>query len=107
MKKLFLLLILCIPCFGFDGTTGWITITNTNLQIISDGSPRAFIYVTTTNDGCTNHTPKLVMDNTNPLGGAMYATLLMAKATGKQVQITTVGCSSDGFPIVQTIYIGS
>jgi hypothetical protein len=84
--------------------SGWISISTSDIQIISDGNPRAFIYVTINNSGCTYSTPELTMDSTNPLANSMYAALLAAKAAGQMVDIETSGCTSNGYPIVIAIH---
>ncbi len=103
----FVLLWLPISAFAAFGDSGWITLSPSDVQIISDGNPRAFIYVTVNNSGCTSTIPELIMDSTNPLASSMYATLLTAKATGQTVDIETSGCTSNGFPIVISIHLGS
>jgi hypothetical protein len=102
-------LVLCIPLTALAsvGDSGWITLGPSDVQIISDGSPRAFIYVTVNNAGCTSSTPELIMDSTNPLATSMYATLLTAKVTGQTVDIETYGCTSNGYPVVIAIHLGS
>jgi hypothetical protein len=108
MKKLFAISALCWSTFSFaGGDTGFVSILSSSIQIISDGSPRAFIYVTLNNGGCANSTPELIMDSTNPLAGAMYATLLTAKSSGQTVDISTSGCTASGFPLVVSIYLGT
>jgi len=109
MKRFVALMLLGAPVLAAAmGDTGWVTITGSNLQIISDGSPRVFVYVTVNNGGCSNSIPELIMDGTNPLASAMYATLLTAKATGQSVDIATSGCSSGiGSPIIVGIYLGT
>jgi hypothetical protein len=98
-------LIAWIPVTAFAlGDSGWIAIGASDVQIINDGNPRAFIYVTVSNSGCTNSTPVLVMDSTNPIATSMYATLLAAKAAGQTVDIETLGCNSSGYPIVIAIH---
>ena len=86
------------------GDSGWISIGASDIQIISDGNPRAFVYVTVNNSGCTSSIPLLVMNSTNPLATSMYATLLAAKASGQMVDIETSGCTSDGFSIIIAIH---
>jgi hypothetical protein len=105
MKKLVALVLFCAPCLAFAGSTGVINISSSLLQIIN--SPQiAYLYVTVTSGGCSNSSAAvLIMDSTNPLGGAMYATLLTAKTSGKTVNITTSGCSSSGYPIMTSIYL--
>ena len=102
-------LLLCIPLTALAavGDSGWITLGPSDVQIISDGNPRVFIYVTVNNAGCTFSTPELIMDSTNPLAASMYATLLTAKATGQTVDIETYGCTSNGYPVVISIHLGS
>ena len=103
-----LLIILFVPTLAFAGTTGVISIADSNLQVIS--SPQiAYLYVPVTSGGCTYSTAAvLVMDGTtNPAANAMYATLLAAKTTGKTVNITTSGCSAAGYPIMTSIYFGT
>lgn len=109
MKRIVLIALLtAAPAIALaGGDSGFITLTSNNVQIISDGGQRAFIYVTVNNSGCTNTTPELVMDSTNPIAAAMYSTILTAKATGQTVDIQTSGCTSSGFPIVTTIYLGT
>ena len=109
MKKLFALLLLLAPSIALAaGDSGFVSILSSNLQIISDGNPRAFIYVAVNNGGCSNNSiAELIMDSTNPLAGAMYATLLTAKASGQTVDIQTTGCTGSGFPMVTSIYLGT
>lgn len=105
MKRRIALLLSWIPMTAAAfGDTGWITLSGNDLQIISDGSPRAFIYVTVNNGGCTSSTPELIMDSTNPLATSIYATLLAAKATGATVDIETNGCTAAGFPLVISVH---
>lgn len=109
LRKLALLL-LCAPVLAFaNGGTGLVNISNVNLQIISyPGQQIAYLYVPVTGGGCTNASAaQLTMDSTNPLGAAMYATLLTAKTTGKAVDIGTQGCNSSGYPIIISIYLES
>jgi len=65
MKRLpFLLLTLAFA----NGTSGYVSIQNKDIQIISDGSPRAFIYnVVINNGGCNQTTPVLLMDDSQVL----------------------------------------
>jgi len=106
IKRAIVLLLLWAPLTALAaiGDSGWITISASDIQIISDGSPRAFIYVTVNNSGCTLSTPELIMDSTNPLATSMYATLMEAKATGQTVVIQTSGCTANGYPIVISIH---
>src|ERR1700730_11758495 len=54
MKKLFALLLLLAPSIALAaGDSGFVSILSSNLQIISDGNPRAFIYVAVNNGGCS------------------------------------------------------
>jgi hypothetical protein len=111
MKKLLIAAIaLCLPAgsaFAM-GDTGWVTLTNANFQIISDGTPRVYVYVPVSNGGCTVTTAaQLVVDSSNPLANMMFSTLLTAKATGKQVDIATTGCTSLNVPMITSIYLGS
>ena len=104
------LLFLFVPVVAFaNGDTGLINISNANLQIISyPGQQIAYLYAPVTGGGCTNaNAAQLTMDSTNPLGSAMYATLLAAKTTGKAVDIATQGCNSSGYPIIISIYLES
>ena len=100
----FLLLWIPFTASAQFGDSGWISIGANDIQIISDGNPRAFIYVTVNNSGCTYSTPELVMDSTNPPASWMYATLLAAKAAGQMVDIETSGCTSNGYPVVIAIH---
>lgn len=106
MKRGIALLLLWVPLTAAAfGDSGWITLNASDIQIISDGfGPRAFIYVTVNNGGCTSSIPELIMDSTNPLAASMYATLLAAKAAGQSVDIETNGCSSSGYPIVISVH---
>jgi hypothetical protein len=108
IKRAIVLLLLWAPLTALAAIvdSGWITISASDIQIINDGngSPRAFIYVTVNNSGCTHSTPELIMDSTNPLATSMYATLMEAKATGQTVDIVTSGCSTIGYPIVISIH---
>jgi hypothetical protein len=103
----FVLLWLPFSAFAALGDSGWISLGANDVQIISDGNPRAFIYTTVNNAGCTSTIPELVMDSTNPLASSMYATLLTGKATGQTVDIQTSGCTRNGYPIVISIHLGS
>jgi hypothetical protein len=110
MLRKLALLFLCAPVVAFaNGDTGSVNISNANLQIISySGQQYAYLYVPVTGGGCTSaNAVQLMMDSTNPLGGAMYATLLAAKTTGKAIDIATQGCSSAGIPIIISIYLQS
>jgi hypothetical protein len=109
IRKLALLL-LCVPAVSFAyGDTGPVIISSVNLQIVSlSGQQYAYVYVPVTGGGCTNSSAaQLIMDSTNPLGAAMYATLLSAKSTGQAVDIGTTGRNSAGYPIIFSIYLQS
>jgi hypothetical protein len=98
-------LCLALPIAAVASSVGPISITADKLQIIS--SPQiAYLYVTVSGSGCTNGTAAvLVMDTTNPAANSMYATLLTAKTSGAQVTITTSGCTSSGYPAINSIYL--
>lgn len=105
MKSLLASLCLVLPIAAFAGSAGPITISGNQLQIIS--SPQiACLYVTISGSGCTNsNAAVLIMDTSNPAGTSMYATLLTAKTSGGQITITTSGCSSAGYPVINSIYL--
>ena len=98
---------LLLPSLCLAATTGSISLTNVQIQIIADTSnPRAYIYVTL-NGGCGGTTPEIVMNtSTNPAANAMYSTLLTAQATGHNINIITTGCTADANePEVTSIYL--
>jgi hypothetical protein len=105
VKRIVPILLLWIPLTATaDGDSGWISLSGANIQIITDpSSPRVFVYVTV-NGGCATTIPVLRMDSSNPVATSMYATLLSAKATGQQVDISTTGCSVSGNPLITSIY---
>jgi hypothetical protein len=64
--------------------------------------------VTIPNGGCSNNAAaQLVMDSSNSIASTFYATLLAAKAAGHAVDIQTFGCSTQGYPLVLSVYIES
>ena len=102
------LLFLLAPAVALAaGSTGVITLTNVNIQVIT--SPAiAYVYAAVSSGGCTYSNPAvLIMDSTNPQAGAQYGTLVAAKLGGNTVNITTSGCSSSGYPIISSVYIES
>jgi hypothetical protein len=112
INRLLVALVSCLPLValaqsGF-GDTGLVYLTSANIQIINDGTPRVFVYVPVSNGGCSVTTAaQLVMDSTNAIASAMYATLLQAKATGVAVDISTYGCTSSNVPKIVSIYLES
>jgi hypothetical protein len=86
-------------------SVGPITISGNQLQIVS--SPLiAYLYVAVSGGGCTNsNAAALIMDSTNPSGNSMYATLLTAKTTGANISFTTSGCTSGGYPQINSVYL--
>lgn len=108
IRSLFLLVLLAPTLASANGTTGVISISSSNLQLIA--SPWvAYLYVTITGGGCTySNAAVLTMDPTaNPAANSIYAMLLAAKTTGKTVNIATTGCSSAGYPMITSLYFES
>jgi hypothetical protein len=110
MKKLLRFICLLAPSVVFGGTVGPVTISGNQVQIISTAPPTptyiAYVYVPISDGGCTaTNAVVLLMDSTNLVANAMYATILAAKTTGASVTITTSGCSSAGIPIINSIYL--
>ena len=100
------LLFLLAPAVALAaGSTGVVSLTNINVQVIT--SPAiAYVYATVNSGGCTySNAAALVMDSTNPQASAQYATILAAKLSGNTVNITTSGCTAAGYPIISSVYI--
>jgi hypothetical protein len=96
------------PAFSYGGT-GWGPLT---MVTIYRGTVRtgALIKpsVTFTNgDGCSQSADLMIDFSTAeaPDGKALYATALAAHLAGKSVSIGTLGCSSEGFPLVYGINV--
>jgi hypothetical protein len=107
MRRFLIAFVFCLPGAAFAlGDTGTVYLTNTNIQVIHDGTPRAYIYVPVSIGGCTNNAAaQLVMDSSNSIATTFYATLLSAKATGQGVNIQTLGCSEQGYPLILAVFL--
>lgn len=112
MKKLSIVIggILGLFCLSANsaGTSGEVSLENARIQLISTGTPIAYVYDTPVNDGCEKTFPVLIFDgpDANPLAKEIYSTLLMAKASGKKVNIITKGCWSVlSTPIITSMYL--
>lgn len=97
------------PVFAYGGTTGWGPLT---MVSIYRGTVRsgALIKPSATfgnGDGCSSPADLLIDFSTTeaPDGKALYATALAAHLAGKSVSIGTLGCSSEGFPLVYGINV--
>ena len=96
------------PAFAYGGT-GWGPL---NMVTIYRGTvrPGALIKPSATftnNDNCA-HPEELFIDFSTaeaPDGKSLYATALAAQLAGKSVSIGTLGCSSEGFPVVYGINV--
>jgi hypothetical protein len=110
LKGILALLLIMISAHTFaQGSSGYISLTNKKIQIISGGSPRVYVYdAPIANSGCSGSTsiPVLLMDDTVAIHKEMYAMLLAAKASGKEVAIVTDGCWNNGeYPKIHSIYM--
>ncbi|MGR6873492.1 hypothetical protein ACU6U9_14555 [Pseudomonas sp. HK3] len=83
-------------------------LTGKDLQIISTGTPRVYIYNALI-QGCTDSTtPVLILGGVdeNPLGKEIYSALLMAKASGKKIILQSSKCWSErSMPEITSMYI--
>jgi hypothetical protein len=101
--------LLAVNAFAL-GRSGDISLEGKAIQVISDGeSSRVFVYgANISTSGCTGDTstPVIKMGSANPLASELYSTILMAKASGKQVELITSGCLSNGsYPVIFSIYV--
>jgi hypothetical protein len=113
----FQLFVFCVLSFTFlaayaAGSSGIVSLDGVDMQLNGDGgsqTSRVYLYNLPINaDGCTNTIPVLLLDgpNQNPVGKTLYATLLLAKATGKHVIVQTTGCWDVwSTPIITSMYL--
>lgn len=99
------------PWSGYNGVTiSWAAA----YQSGKASPPGVEIYLTSTpadTEGCTNSNQGYAWIDFSsagtPDGNALYATVLMAAASGKTVDIGVNGCASNGVPIVYAVRVHS
>lgn len=108
-KFLILFLVTIVSNMGHAATSSAsINLVGSDLQIISTGTPRVYVYNVSI-EGCTEGTtPVLLLGGAdkNPLGKELYSALLMAKASGKKVVLQSDRCWSErSMPVLTSMYI--
>lgn len=103
---LFALILTSFSAYSSSRSSGYVSLDNP-IQIIDGSEPRAFLYeVSIRNSGCSRTTPVLLLDSSRFLAKEFYSTILMAKASGKRVNIISDGCWLNGqYPIVASIFL--
>lgn len=104
--RLAVLTFLLFPMFASAG--GWqplTTVTDTVYEGEDDASRFYVMFAATTNpDGCTSSGYARVI-GTTPKGKGMISMLLLAVATGQQVQAKLDGCDDWGRPLVTAMIV--
>lgn len=97
-------------CFSVNAasSSGAVSLENVRFQLISTGTASVYVYDVPVEGGCEHTIPVLLFegDNANLLADQIYATLMMAKASGRKVNIQTIGCW-DRFstPVITSMYL--
>jgi hypothetical protein len=113
-SQVFVFCVLSLALFDAHavGSSGIVSLDGVDIQLNGDGGgqiSRVYLYnLPISADGCANTVPVLLLDgpNQNPVGKTLYATLLLAKATGKHVIVQTTGCWDVwSTPIITSMYI--
>jgi hypothetical protein len=107
-KTIFSMLLALFPVYAIaGGSTGYINLNNP-IQVVEEGAEsRVFLYNVVVNDGgCSNTVPVILLNPNRIASKEFYSTILMAKAAGKKVNLTTNGCwLNNQYPIVSSIYV--
>ena len=113
MKAIFLIAsLILIPSLALAGAgrSDYTDISDSRLQIISGSMSRLYVYDVTMKDSeCGIKTvPTLFFDDDIAIAKEIYSMILMAKATGKEMEFIAGSCvsiGSDTYPSITSVYI--
>ncbi len=86
---------LLFAAMAAPASAGWLTGTITDIKIVNDGSNNGVYVGTSFSTGCSYN--GFLMVSTDPYFDHIYAQIVTAKATGRQITIYTVYCHASGY----------
>ncbi len=94
------------------GRSGFVDISNNRLQLIQGGMSRLYVYDVDMRahgeTSCTIKTTPVLLFNSGDITQEIYSALLMAKASGKEVDLIAGNCveiSGETYSSISSIYV--